>query len=363
MKAADPWLDLAVLKTDALVLQPMPLGNASTLKKGQIVVALGNPHGIARDGSPSASWGIISNLSRQAPASPATRPAEGRETLHHYGTLIQTDARLENGTSGGALLNLKGEMIGLTTSLAALSSSERPGGFALPVDEDFRRAVETLKAGRMPDYGFLGVAPTHLSAEQRRAGKTGARILDVLPATPAAKAGLQVGDVITHVEGEPIQDEVHLIRRLSGLPADTTVNLTLERGGMASRTGRTMTTKVTLSKKRVEGPRQPYAEVKDPAWRGIHVDYSTASPLFREQSRDLDPEGSVAVLDVERDSAAWKAGFRPGDFVSHVGRSRVATPTQFREAVASQKGAVTMRLTATDPANAVRTVEPDSANP
>ena len=363
VKAADPWLDLAVLKTDAVGLQPMPLGNASTLKKGQIVVALGNPHGIARDGSPSASWGIISNLSRQAPASPATRPAEGRETLHHYGTLIQTDARLENGTSGGALLNLKGEMIGLTTSLAALSSSERPGGFALPVDEDFRRAVETLKAGRMPDYGFLGVAPTHLSAEQRRAGKTGARILDVVPATPAAKAGLQVGDVITHVEGEPIQDEVHLIRRLSGLPADTTVNLTLERGGMASRTGRTMTTKVTLSKKRVEGPRQPYAEVKDPAWRGIHVDYSTASPLFREQSRDLDPEGSVAVLDVERDSAAWKAGFRPGDFVSHVGRSRVATPKQFREAVASQKGAVTMRLTATDPANAVRTVEPDSANP
>lgn len=361
LKAADPWLDLAVLKTDAVGLQPMPLGNAATLKKGQIVIALGNPHGIARDGEPSATWGIVSNLSRQAPAPPVSdRPAEGRETLHHYGTLIQTDARLEHGASGGALINLKGEMVGLTTSLAALSNSERPGGFAIPVDDDFRRTLETLKAGRMPDYGFLGVAPTHLSADLRRAGRTGARILDVVPATPAAIAGLQVGDVITHVESEPVRDEVHLIRRLSGLPADSTVTLTIERGGTASRPGRTLTTKVTLSKKRIEGPRQPYAETSDLGWRGIHVDYSTASPLFREQSRDLDPEGSVAVLDVERDSPAWRAGFRPGDFVSHVGKTRVTTPKQFREAVAAQRGPVTMRLTATDRDNSVRTVEPDA---
>lgn len=360
VKAADPWLDLAVLKTDAVGLQPIQFGDASTLRKGQIVIALGNPHGIARDGQPSAAWGIVSNLSRQAPSSSTTRPAEGRETLHHYGTLIQTDARLEHGTSGGALVNLKGEMVGLTTSLAALSNSERPGGFAIPVDADFRRTVETLKTGRMPDYGFLGVAPTHLSAEQRRAGLTGARILDVVPATPAAKAGLQVGDIITHVDDEPIADEVHLIRRLSGLPADTTVTLKVERGGMVSRPGRTVATKVTLSKKRVDGPRQPYAEVVEPAWRGIHVDYATASPLFREQSRDLDPEGSVAIVDVDRDSVAWKAGFRPGDFVSHVGKSRVATPQQFREAVATQRGPVTMRLTAADNPNAVRTVEPET---
>jgi serine protease Do len=361
VRAADPWLDIAVLKTDAVGLQPMPLGDASSLKKGQIVIALGNPHAIARDGQPSAAWGIISNLSRLAPSAPAAlRPTEGRETLHHYGTLIQTDARLEHGTSGGALVNLKGEMIGLTTSLAALSGSERPGGFAIPIDEDFRRALNTLKTGRMPDYGFLGVAPTHLSADLRRTGRTGARILDVVPATPAAKSGLEVGDVITHIEGEPVQDEVHLIRRLSGLPADMSVNLTIERGSLAGRPGRKLNTKVTLSKKRVEGPRQPYAEVADPAWRGLHIDYSTASPLFRDQSRDLDPEGSVAVLDVDRDSLAWKAGFRPGDFVSHVGKTRVTTPKQFRDAVGAQRGPVTMRLTAVDSANSVRTIEPDT---
>ena len=144
-------------------LQPITFGDAATLKKGQIVIALGNPYAIARDGQPSASWGIISNLQRQAPSPrDGTRPSDGRETLHHFGTLIQTDARLELGTSGGALVNLKGEMIGLTTSLAALSGYERPGGFAIPVDDDFRRALETLKTGRLPDYGFLGVAPRTL---------------------------------------------------------------------------------------------------------------------------------------------------------------------------------------------------------
>ena len=138
LKAADPWLDLAILQVEAVNLKPITLGDAGGLKKGQFVIALGNPYAIARDGQPSAAWGIVSNLERQSPAPRvATRATEGRETLHHWGTLIQTDARLELGSSGGALVNLQGEMIGLTTSLAALYGYERPGGFAVPVDEIF----------------------------------------------------------------------------------------------------------------------------------------------------------------------------------------------------------------------------------
>jgi serine protease Do len=344
VKAADPWLDLAVLKIDATDLTPLPIGDAKGLKKGQIVLALGNPYAIARDGQPSASWGIIANLARPAPPTPE-RAGEGRLTLHHYGNLIQTDARLELGSSGGALLNLKGELIGVTTSLAALVGYEKSGGFAIPVDDDFKRSLETLKSGRVPDYGFLGVAPTFLTAEERRQGKSGARLLDVVPATPAARSGLQPGDVITHVEGESIADELHLIRRLSGLPADTTVSLTLERGGGANRRGRVMTSKVTLSKKRVEGPRPPYSEHVEPSWRGLRVEYATATPQFRDQSQDLDPEGCLGVTEVEKDSAAWKAGFRPGDFISHVGRNRVTTPKQFYQAVAELRGSATIRLT------------------
>ncbi|MCA9271354.1 MAG: trypsin-like peptidase domain-containing protein, partial [Planctomycetales bacterium] len=104
IKAADPTFDLAVLQIEADSLTPIALGDATRLKKGQFVIALGNPLAIARDGRPSASWGIIANLHRKAaPQTDAATGLEERDTLHHYGTLIQTDVRLERGGSGGAL--------------------------------------------------------------------------------------------------------------------------------------------------------------------------------------------------------------------------------------------------------------------
>jgi serine protease Do len=361
VKAADPWLDLAVLQIEAENLKPMPLGNAKDLKKGQFVIALGNPYAIARDGQPSATWGMISNLSRQAPSPRnATRPSEGRETLHHWGTLIQTDARLDLGTSGGALVNLKGEMVGLTTSLAALAGYEKPGGFAYPVDDDFRQALDTLKTGRLPEYGFLGVAPRFLADHERRAGRHGAIVEDLVPATPAAKAGLKAGDLITHVNREPVWDDIDLIRQLSGKPAESLVSLTIERGGSPTRRVRPLEVKVTLSKKRLDGARPAYSEIPEPSWRGMKVEYATAAPLFRENSRDLDPKGCVGVIEVERDSPAWKAGMRPGDFVSRVGAGRVATPAQFYAAAGAIEGDAKLTLTAVEDVNSERVVPADS---
>jgi serine protease Do len=357
VKAADPWLDLAVLQVEADNLRPMTLGNARELKKGQFVIALGNPYAIARDGQPSASWGLVSNLSRQAPAPRAgTRPSEGRETLHQWGTLIQTDARLELGSSGGALVNLKGEMVGLTTSLAALAGYERPGGFAIPVDDDFRKALETLKTGRLPDYGFLGVAPKSLLAADRQRDRFGTLVEDVVPATPAAVAGILPGDLITHLGGEPVWDDLDLIRRVSGQPAESVLLLTVERGGTPAKRGKKMEFKVVLSKKRLESARPPFAEIAGKPWRGLHVEYATAAPLFREHSRDLDPAGCVGVVEVDRDSPAWKAGLRPGDFVSHVGKTRVATPGQFHAAASKIAGDVPLKLTGVEAEKSARTV-------
>ena len=139
VKAADPRSDLAVLAIDATDLPPITLGNADDLKKGQIVISLGNPYAIARDGQASAAWGIVSNLVRKAPATPNEADPSGRPALHHYGTLIQTDAKLNTGTSGGPLLNLKGEMVGLSVALAAMAGYEAAGGYAIPVDTTFRR--------------------------------------------------------------------------------------------------------------------------------------------------------------------------------------------------------------------------------
>ena len=359
VKAADPWLDLAVLAIDASDLVPLPLGDAEVLKKGQIVIALGNPYATARDGQPTASYGIVANLLRPAPRPrDATDPAEGRETLHHYGNLIQTDCKLELGCSGGALVNLKGEMVGLTTSLAALSGYEKAGGFATPVDDAFQRAIESLKAGRMPEYGFLGVEPAILTAEERRNGRHGARISGVAPGTPAASARIQGGvngDVITHVNGETVADEIDLMRLLGSRAPGDVVTLILQRGGNEVRPGRTVSTKVKLSKKRIAASRPGYAEVVDPPWRGMKVDYATAAPAFREVMHSLDMDGSVAVIDVVRDSVAWKAGMRPGEFVSHVGEIRVTTPAEFY-AAANIAGPVVLKLASGLPDQAARTI-------
>src|SRR5258708_36480887 len=96
----------------------------------------------SRDGSPSASWGIISNLHRRA--SGVTSELERLKPLNHYGTLVQTDVRINLGCSGGALLNLDGELIGLTTSQAALAGSEAPGGYAAPFDSQMKKIIDVL---------------------------------------------------------------------------------------------------------------------------------------------------------------------------------------------------------------------------
>jgi serine protease Do len=359
LNVADPWFDLAVLQIEAANLRPIAFGDARALKKGQFVIALGNPYAIARDGQPSASWGIISNLQRQAPAPrDASRAEQGRETLHHWGTLIQTDARLELGASGGALLNLQGQMIGLTTSLAALYGYERPGGFAIPVDDEFRRALDTLKTGRLPDYGFLGIDPTTLTAADRRHGRFGARVNDVVAATPAAAAGLRTGDVITHIDGQPVADRQDIFRLVAGRLAGSSAMLSVLRGSEAQRQGRPIEVNVTLSKKRMDTTREGFAELATESWRGLRVDYTTAAPLFAERSRDLDPAGSVGVVEVARDWPAWKAGLRPGDFVSHVGETRVTTPREFYDAVAATEGEVSLRLTATERDKTVRVAAP-----
>jgi serine protease Do len=95
--------------------------------------------------------------------------------------LIQTDAKLNMGTSGGALINLHGEMIGLTTAMASLEGFEKSLGFAIPVDEAFRTTVETLKSGRKAEFGFLGVEPRDLSAAMRRSGRHGVELARVVP--------------------------------------------------------------------------------------------------------------------------------------------------------------------------------------
>ncbi len=355
VKAADPWTDLAILKINAENLTPITYGDGSKLKKGNIVIALGNPYAIARDGQASATWGIISNLNRKATKNPTIiEAARGGETLHHFGTLIQTDAKLELGTSGGALINLKGQMIGLTTSLAAMEGYEKSAGFAIPVDEVFKKTVDKLKTGAKAEFGFLGVQPADLAIAARQRGELGVRLMHVVQGTPAGQAGLRVHDKVTHVNGTQIHDHIELMRELSKNFAEDIVKLTVDRPNRAP-----VLVPVKLSKKYIESTRPSYSQQMEVTWRGLKVDFATAIPYFLSKSHNMDPEGCVAVVSVDRDSAAWKAGLRPWTFVNHVNGRRVSTPTEFYAAVADKTGRVQIQLTGAEGVDSpFRTVMP-----
>lgn len=327
--AADPWYDLAVLKIEAKNLSPIRWGDAELVRKGQFAIALGNPYAIARDGDPSVSWGVIANRRRPAPAlQKPLAEVERRPTLHHFGTLLQTDMRLPIGYSGGALLNLRGECIGLMTSYAGGPGFEQAAGLAIPVDATFRRVVEELKQGKRPEYGFLGVVPELLAAAVRRQGQFGVQVGGVIPGTPAAQAGLAFGDRLLTIAGEPLHNEQDLIRLVAALPPETVVPLEFVRGSGEAKPVRRS---VVLTKRYAVQP--PYATQPPAYWRGLLLDYSTASPTFGVDGPNLDPQGCVYISEVLPESAAWKAGLRSGLYITHVGSQRVTQPAFCRTAL------------------------------
>jgi serine protease Do len=351
VRAADPRSDLAVLAIGATDLPAVTFGNADELKKGHIVIGLGNPYAIARDGQPSAAWGIVANLQRKAPATPSDSDPTGRPALYHYGTLIQTDAKLGLGTSGGPLLNLRGEMVGLSVALAVAAGYETAGGYAIPVDATFRRAVDTLKRGREVEYGFLGIQPMNLLPEEVLRGVQGTRVSQVISGTPAARFGLKPGDVIAAVDGTPLHDSDGLVLNVGKLPADAVTRLSVWRSGTLR------TVSVELSKYAVRG-RKVVTET-DPLWRGLRVEYPTA--VVDEEGRlrfnSSIGENAVAVVEVAEGSPAAAAGLQRGMLITQVDRQPVRTPKEFVLAVARNRGPVQIRL-AGDEKNPTRTVGP-----
>lgn len=332
--ASDPFSDLAVLKIDASNLRPATFQERA-LRKGQFVIALGNPQAIARDGQPSASWGIVSNLQRVAPADSASGES-GKDTIHHFGTLIQTDAKLTMGMSGGALINLKGEVVGMTTALAATTGYEQAAGFAIATDAMFQRVVESLKAGKLPEFGFLGIQPDDLRSFEKSLGFSGARVSVVIPGLPGEQAGLRTDDVIYQVDGAQVEDRRDLFRELSQAAAGSQVKLYVRRFRPGRSAPDALQLSATLSKK-PPNPRWPGYAVDSPAkWRGLLVDYATAISSDRTRGGlggNRRTSFKVAVQSVDPDTPAWQAGLRPGYGILSVHGTDVQEPQDFYHAV------------------------------
>jgi S1-C subfamily serine protease len=356
---ADPRSDLAVLAPDeaalprgaSLDLPPIALGDSDALRKGQIVVALGNPFAVGRDGQASASWGIVANLGRKLPTSVDDAGVPDKSTIHHFGTLIQTDAKLNLGTSGGPLLNLRGQMIGMVTAIAATPGFETPAGYAIPVDRTFCRALELLKSGREVEYGFLGIQLHNLSMDEVLRDRQGARVERVIAGLPAAQRGIKNGDLVTKVNGVSILDADRFVVEVGKLPIDATVHLDVVRGE------RRFGVDVELAKYHVRGKK--IVTSPSDAWRGIRVDHVTglldSSALASSVGGAVSMDG-VGIAEVSKDSVGWSSGLRVGMRITHVDGVAVHSPKEFWSAVAKRPGEVGIRMVGRSGENTVVSV-------
>ncbi|NLE87598.1 MAG: DegQ family serine endoprotease [Myxococcales bacterium] len=315
----DPKSDLAVLQLEGEVkgLVPLRMGSSSALRLGDVVLAIGNPFGVGQ----TVTMGIVS--------------AKGRANMGivDYEDFIQTDAAINPGNSGGALVNMQGELVGINTAILSRSGGNVGIGFAIPTDMA-KPIIEALRTDGRVSRGWLGVAIQDVDADLQRAMNlpvaSGVLIADVQPDTPAARAGVQRGDVITHVDGQEVRSSGVFRNRIAAAGADAKVELRLVRQG------KEQTVTVTLGELPGEKDARPGAEGKADTG-GLSV-----RPLDAEARQRLglgdQPRHGVVVERVEPNSAAARARLRPGDVLLEVNRTPVRTPQEFRAAYGKAKG-------------------------
>jgi S1-C subfamily serine protease len=336
--AADPRSDLAVLRLRDRVpnLKALKLGDGGSLRKGDWVLSLSNPFAAGyRDGSPSASCGIVSNLRRRPTQllSDVERGERSRLPLYRFGMLIQTDTRLNLGCSGGALLNLRGELVGLTTALAGIFGGETPGGFTVPLDGGLRRIIDVLRRGEEVEYGFLGVYLDQMG--DREGARKFVHLADVLPGGPAMLGGLRQYDYILAINGTPVQNNDELFLAVGLHLAGNTIRVEVA----SSPNGPRKILPVTLAKYAVSGP--IIASKRPPAQRGLRVDWTSTLPL-RWRNASI-PEG-VAIREVLANSSADKARLQPDMVIRRVNNRPVKMPAEFYREMENIKGPVDLTL-------------------
>ena len=219
----DESSDLAVLKVDAKGLIPMEIGDSTKVKVGEWVMALGSPFGLEK----SVSTGIVSALFRST-------AMESTNGMNFYANMIQTDAAINPGNSGGALVNAKGELIGINTLISSANGSSAGVGFAIPSNYAMHVA-EQIMAGKVVEHAYLGIKLRSVDAGNASSLNSsvdaGAYIAEVVPGSPAEKAGLKVGDVITGLDELPISSAAELVINIRGHFVGDKVKIEFQRNG------------------------------------------------------------------------------------------------------------------------------------
>jgi serine protease Do len=307
----DPPTDVAILKIDAKNLPAITLADSDQLEVGDIVLAIGNPFGVGQ----TVTMGIVSALGRSGLG------------FNGYEDFIQTDAAINPGNSGGALVDAEGRLIGINTAIISRSGGNQGIGFAVPINIA-RHVMQRLISGGKIMRGYLGIFPQDISpglAEQfNLPDQNGALVGDVLPDSPAEKAGIKPGDVITEFDGKPINDANSLRLLTSQAAPDTKVIVKFLRGGSEKTVG------VTLG----ELPAESAPNESDQ--NGDNSDNSKMDALDGVTVEDLDqqarqelkaPENlqGAVVADVDENSNSAEAGLQKGDVIVEINRQPVTS--------------------------------------
>ncbi|MGA8731817.1 MAG: DegQ family serine endoprotease [Terracidiphilus sp.] len=311
----DPRTDIAVLKIDASGLPSFTLGDSSKLKVGDLVFAIGDPFGIGE----TATTGIVS----------ATGRALGG-ALEHYEDFIQTDAAINPGNSGGALIDLRGNLIGINTAILSGGSGGNQGiGFAIPVNMA-RNVMEQIVEHGKVTRGYLGVTIQAVDPEMAKAfGLSqggGALIGDVSPGGPAAKAGLERGDVVLQLNSTPVTGPDDLSLRVSEMAPGAVAHLQVYRNG------HTQPIDVTLGTYPENAAAGRSGQGPSTALEGLQVQNLT-SDLAQQLGMPPGMTG-VFVTDVDPSSPAAAAGVQRGDVIQEVNRKQVHNIAEYQQALA-----------------------------
>jgi serine protease Do len=309
----DPKTDIAVVKIEATGLPTITFGDSSKIQVGDLAFAIGDPFGIGE----TATMGIVS--------------ATGRNGLdiEDYEDFIQTDAAINPGNSGGALVNAQGELIGINTAILSRGGGNQGIGFAIPINMARHVMDEILKNGKVV-RGYLGVLIQEVTPSLAKAfnvppGK-GALIGDVTPDGPAAKAGLQKGDVIEALNGQTVDSINNLRLQIASMAPGTVAHLKVLRSGQEREVA------VTLGelpeKANQAGPAAPG---ESSLMRGVQVDTLTPS-IARDLGVSPGTKG-VVVTSVASDSPAADAGLQRGDVIEQINRQDVASVSDYNRLV------------------------------
>ncbi|KRA52880.1 peptidase S1 [Pseudoxanthomonas sp. Root65] len=327
---SDQQYDVALLKVDAKGLPTVRIGNSTTLKPGQWVVAIGSPLGLDH----SVTAGIVSAVGRSA--SPEQR----------YVPFIQTDVAINQGNSGGPLLNTRGEVVGINSQIFSVSGGYMGISFAIPIDLAMG-AVEQLKSTGRVSRGQLGVIVEPLDAAKARGlnvpDARGALVNQVLAGSPAGKAGIEIGDVITSFNGAPINQSSDLPPLVGVLTPGTKAKVTLVRDGKPREV--TVTLTELDEGQAVGGTGATPSPNAPPATSGGNPLGIVSQALDANTRKQLGIEGNDGVLVTRiNDAATRESGLVGGDVILQVGRAKVNSPAALDRELAGVKPGDTVML-------------------